>query len=222
MRSGGSRPWADTIGSRGACRTIATSRCPTSLASTSSISPTPAARSPSSKDDSVNIIKENPYKLIEDIRGVGFKTADEIALKNGISKEDGLRILKGVEYVLNYEAQKSGHTCLPKESLMEKAEILLEVSKDLIENNFKFMILKSVLNFDMDMVYSSFYHTCEVRAANKLVKFVMNRLDGHDELQIYTETDEVSEAQGIKLTDEQKQTIQNTSKIGRASCRERV
>ena len=37
------------------------------------------------KDDSVNIIKENPYKLIEDIRGVGFKTADEIALKNGIS-----------------------------------------------------------------------------------------------------------------------------------------
>ena len=55
-------------------------------------------------DDSVNIIKENPYKLIEDIRGVGFKTADEIALKNGISKEDGLRILKGVEYVLNYEA----------------------------------------------------------------------------------------------------------------------
>lgn len=161
------------------------------------------------KDDSVNIIKENPYKLIEDIRGVGFKTADEIALKNGISKEDGLRILKGVEYVLNYEAQKSGHTCLPKESLMEKAEILLEVSKDLIENNFKFMILKSVLNFDMDMVYSSFYHTCEVRAANKLIKFVLNRLDGHDELEIYTETDEVSEAQGIKLTDEQKQAVQN-------------
>ena len=75
------------------------------------------------------VMEENPYRLAEDIEGVGFRTADEIALGAGIDKGSEYRIRSGILYVLS-SAVSEGHIYLPKDILIERSLELLEVSKE--------------------------------------------------------------------------------------------
>jgi exodeoxyribonuclease V alpha subunit len=77
------------------------------------------------RDNSINVVKKNPYRLSEDIPGIGFKIADRIALKSGIEKESLFRIKAGIIYVLN-EAEDAGHCYYPYDELIELAEGFLE------------------------------------------------------------------------------------------------
>jgi exodeoxyribonuclease V alpha subunit len=71
-------------------------------------------------------MSENPYRLARDIRGMGFKTADAIAMKLGIEKTAMIRVRAGISFALT-EAMDEGHCGLPIEELMLLAEKLLEV-----------------------------------------------------------------------------------------------
>ena len=84
--------------------------------------------------DSVDVVKENPYRLAEDIFGVGFKTADKIALSLGLREDDPNRLRAGLKYALG-QAVEQGHTYLPKDELLEEAKKLLglEIPESLIE-----------------------------------------------------------------------------------------
>ena len=83
-------------------------------------------------NDAVRVISENPYRLARDIRGIGFRTADQIAGKVGIEKTAMIRIRAGISYALA-EAMDEGHCGLPVEELMALTSELLEVSDDLID-----------------------------------------------------------------------------------------
>ena len=72
---------------------------------------------------------ENPYRLARDIRGIGFKTADQIAAKVGIAKDAMLRVRAGVGYALS-EAMDGGHCGLPQKDLLHTGTELLEVTAD--------------------------------------------------------------------------------------------
>jgi exodeoxyribonuclease V alpha subunit len=74
---------------------------------------------------------ENPYRLARDIRGIGFKTADAIAMKLGIEKTAMIRVRAGISYALT-EAMDEGHCGLPTDELVPLAEKLLEVPMELI------------------------------------------------------------------------------------------
>ena len=74
---------------------------------------------------------ENPYRLARDIRGIGFKTADAIAMKLGIEKTAMIRLRAGISYALT-EAMDEGHCGLPTDQLIPLAEELLEAPKELI------------------------------------------------------------------------------------------
>jgi exodeoxyribonuclease V alpha subunit len=74
---------------------------------------------------------DNPYRLARDIRGIGFKTADAIAMKLGIEKSAMVRVRAGISYALT-EAMDEGHCGLPTDELMPLAEKLLEVTQQLI------------------------------------------------------------------------------------------
>ena len=76
-----------------------------------------------------SVITENPYALTEDIAGVGFKTADEIAEKVGIERHSAHRIKAGVLYVLSQAAYGEGNTCLPEDILLERASGLLNIAE---------------------------------------------------------------------------------------------
>ena len=78
-----------------------------------------------------DILRENPYKLAEDISGIGFVTADEIAARAGISPQSEYRIRSGLLYVLSASLGE-GSSYLPREILIERAAQLLQVPVDLI------------------------------------------------------------------------------------------
>ncbi|MCP4384307.1 MAG: AAA family ATPase, partial [Hyphomicrobiales bacterium] len=81
--------------------------------------------------DAVRVMTENPYRLARDIRGIGFKTADAIAMKLGIDKTAMIRVRAGISFALT-EAMDEGHCGLPTDDLVPLAEQLLEVPQDLI------------------------------------------------------------------------------------------
>jgi exodeoxyribonuclease V alpha subunit len=81
--------------------------------------------------DAIQVMTENPYRLARDIRGIGFKTADAIAMKLGIEKTATVRVRAGISYALT-EAMDEGHCGLPTEELIPLAEKLLEVQQELI------------------------------------------------------------------------------------------
>jgi exodeoxyribonuclease V alpha subunit len=81
--------------------------------------------------DAVQVMSENPYRLARDIRGIGFKTADAIAMKLGIEKNAMIRVRAGISYALT-EAMDDGHCGLPTDELVPLAEKLLEVPTDLV------------------------------------------------------------------------------------------
>jgi exodeoxyribonuclease V alpha subunit len=82
--------------------------------------------------DAVQLISENPYRLARDIRGIGFRTADQIATKLGIEKTALIRVRAGISYALA-EAMDDGHCGLPTDELIPLAQKLLEVSPELVE-----------------------------------------------------------------------------------------
>jgi exodeoxyribonuclease V alpha subunit len=81
--------------------------------------------------DAIQVMTENPYRLARDIRGIGFKTADAIAMKLGVEKTAMIRVRAGISYALT-EAMDEGHCGLPTEELIPLAEKLLEVPPELI------------------------------------------------------------------------------------------
>src|SRR5207248_7942435 len=82
--------------------------------------------------DAIQVMTENPYRLARDIRGIGFKTADAIAMKLGIEKTAMIRVRAGVSYALT-EAMDEGHCGLPTEELIPLAVELLEVAPELVQ-----------------------------------------------------------------------------------------
>ena len=77
----------------------------------------------------VDIAKKNPYKLCEEIEGIGFEKADEIAGALGLESDSAERVMGGVRYVLNFNAIQNGHTCLPYDKLVEASATMLGVSE---------------------------------------------------------------------------------------------
>ena len=82
--------------------------------------------------DAVQVMTENPYRLARDIRGIGFKTADAIAMKLGIEKTAMIRVRAGISHALT-EAMDDGHCGLPTEELAPLAVELLEVPNELVQ-----------------------------------------------------------------------------------------
>ena len=118
------------------------------------------------------IMKQNPYKLAEDISGVGFKIADEIAKKAGIGTDSDFRIKAGVLHVLK-EAVGQGHTYLPEEILSKRTAELLIVEPDLIRPHLMDMAMNKQIVIKEEneekRIYSSFYYYTELNCARMLM-----------------------------------------------------
>ena len=81
----------------------------------------------------VEIAKENPYRLCEEVEGIGFEKADDLAQKIGFDRAGLPRVESGILYLLSYNASQSGHTCLPEDKLYEAACALLGVGREQVE-----------------------------------------------------------------------------------------
>jgi exodeoxyribonuclease V alpha subunit len=118
-----------------------------------------------------SILKENPYRLADDIEGVGFKTADEIASRVGIRTDSDFRIRSGILYAL-LQASGEGHTYLPMEELTRRTENLLGVEGRYIEPHYMNMAMdrKIVMQQkeDVTQIYSGSFYYMEANTAAML------------------------------------------------------
>ena len=118
------------------------------------------------------ILKENPYKLAEDIDGIGFKIADEIASRIGIHTDSDYRIRSGILYTL-LQAVGEGHCYLPIEQLLQRAEQLLQVPAVYIEPQLANLVLDKKLVIKEEKVYAYTYYYAELSCARMLFELNM-------------------------------------------------
>ncbi|MEG0388565.1 MAG: helix-hairpin-helix domain-containing protein, partial [Niameybacter sp.] len=124
------------------------------------------------KDKTIEVIKTNPYRLAEDIFGIGFKKADEIAAQIGIDKSDPQRIKTGILYLLNNFSME-GHTYMPRDILVEKSLQLLGVPEDFVDHAMSELIIQKAIlvkNYNqIACVFLSRLYHCELKIARKLI-----------------------------------------------------
>ncbi len=128
---------------------------------------------------SIEVVTENPYRLATDIFGIGFITADNIAMKLGFDKDSELRAEAGILYVLHQLADE-GHVYYPYEPLVKKCQEILEVGREIIINALVTIavdkrIVIECLNENIEefkennkAVYLAKYHVCETSIATRL------------------------------------------------------
>jgi exodeoxyribonuclease V alpha subunit len=129
--------------------------------------------------DPVQVMTENPYRLARDIRGIGFKSADAIAMKLGIEKTAMIRLRAGISYALT-EAMDEGHCGLPTDQLIPLAKELLEAPKELIltalelERSEGAVIADKV--GDTACIFLAGLYRAEQAIADRLIRIVTGRL----------------------------------------------
>lgn len=121
--------------------------------------------------DIYSIIRENPYRLADDIDGVGFRTADEIAARVGIRMDSDFRVRSGILYTL-LQASGEGHTYLPETELTPRAAKLLNVTAEQVEKQYmdlaieRKIILKQME--DQTQIYAASFYYMEANTAAML------------------------------------------------------
>ena len=123
------------------------------------------------KEEVYHILEENPYRLAEDIDGIGFRRADELAARIGIHTDSDFRIRSGILYTLQLAAA-DGNTCLPKAQLEEKAAQLLGLSVEYVSIQIpnlameRKLVIKQVQ--EEAFVYASVFYYAELSCARML------------------------------------------------------
>lgn len=127
--------------------------------------------------ESINKVKENPYRLADDIWGIGFKTADGIAAKMGYEKNDLRRCRSGLLYTLN-QLSNEGHVYAEEEQLVTAAVTLLEADEENIRQAMADMIQEDKLKMEQEAIYlPSFYHS-ECGTAKRLLTLMESSDNG--------------------------------------------
>src|ERR1700676_3947663 len=129
--------------------------------------------------DAIQVMTENPYRLARDIRGIGFKTADAIAMKLGMEKTAMVRVRAGISYALT-EAMDEGHCGLPTEELIPLAEKLLDVPKELVRTALDFELQEGTVIADRvgetPCVFLAGLHRAERTIAERLMRLANGKL----------------------------------------------
>lgn len=117
------------------------------------------------------ILKENPYRMADDVDGVGFRTADEIASHVGIRTDSDFRIRSGIQYAL-LQASNEGHTYLPMPELTQRASNLLQIEPEYIEKHYMNLAMDRKIIMrqvdDTTQIYASSFFYMEANTATML------------------------------------------------------
>ena len=155
-----------------------------------------------------SVIQENPYQLADDIQGVGFKIADEIAAKVGIFTDSDYRIRSGLFYAL-LQATGNGHTYLPEEELFANASALLNVEPEHMEKHLvDLQMEKKLVVKEKDgkrIVYPAQFYYMELNTARMLHD--LNLHSKIDEDDVKKRLKKITEAEKIELDELQEQAV---------------
>ena len=162
-----------------------------------------------------NVLQENPYRLAEDISGVGFKIADEIAGRIGIQADSDYRIRSGMLYVL-LQASGEGHIYLPKEELFRRAASLLQVDISYMEKHLMDMAIdRKVVLKEREketIVYPSQHYYLELNTARMLCE--LNVSCPEDEKSTEKRIAQIEKETGTVLDEMQKKAVREAASNG--------
>ncbi len=159
------------------------------------------------QDKSVEIIKNNPYQIIYDISGFGFKTVDKIALKNGINPRNPKRVAAAIQFLLT-SIGNEGHCYCTVGALEENLKILIpevaqEQFSDIIIEEWK----KGNVVIEENTIYSGVLYRAEINIANNLVSMLMNKANKVKNEVIHKAIMETEIENGFELEALQKRAI---------------
>lgn len=161
------------------------------------------------------IIKENPYRLAEDITGVGFRTADEIAHRVGIREDSDFRLRSGILYAMQ-SASLEGHTCLPEQQLLSRAEQLLGAPQEAIERHVEELVLERKLirkQIEQEIfIYAASYYYAELSVAAMLCQLDLSL--EVTEAEVETRLGHISKKAGIQLDEHQQEAVTEAMRHG--------
>ena len=161
------------------------------------------------------IMRQNPYKLAEDISGVGFRIADEIAKKAGINSDSDFRIKAGMLHILQ-EASNQGHVYLPEEELYHRTADLLAIDSEKIQHHLMDMVLNKQIVIkkieEQNCVYSSYYYYAELNCAKMLMD--LNLISEYTETKFEQRIIPLQREMDMELDALQKQAVYEAAKHG--------
>ena len=156
------------------------------------------------------IMKENPYRLAEDISGVGFRIADEIAAKIGIHTDSDYRIRSGILYTL-LQAVGEGHCYLPLNILLERAHTLLNVNIEDIRPQVENLMMDRKLVIKGECVFASSYYYAELNCARMLYELDIPMAESENlpsqETAIYKRLEKLAGELSMELDELQMQAV---------------
>ncbi|QYE97907.1 ATP-dependent RecD-like DNA helicase [Paraclostridium sordellii] len=169
------------------------------------------------KNKAVDVISRNPYKLAEDVRGIGFKVADKIAENLGIDKLSKDRIMQGILYSLN-QSLASGHTYLPKDILVQESSKLLGVEKEYILDCILGLAYDQKIHIEKgfgheDHIYLIPYYLSENGVCKQIIKLAQSDFKDLN-IDVEKEIEKVEEETGIKLANNQALAVKEAIKSG--------
>ncbi len=166
------------------------------------------------------IIKENPYRIADDISGVGFRTADEIARRVGIREDSDFRIRSGLLYTL-LNASGEGHTCLPEPVLLHRTAALLGVPEESVERHLDSLSLDRKLirkmlpdgqGGELPFVYSAASYYAELSIAVML--YQLNLSIEASDTEVRTRLAKIEKGSGIELDGHQREAVAEAMRHG--------
>lgn len=165
------------------------------------------------------VLKENPYRLAEEISGIGFSTADEIAAKNGIRADSDYRIRSGIQYVLSGTLQE-GSSYLPERVLLQKAEELLHVPREVIAIQLQNLALDRKIRIRVPetedpehapgepQVFSSYAYRLEQNIARRLTELDSVEVKSFTADEIQLRIRHIEEKENLHLDDLQRKAVE--------------
>lgn len=120
----------------------------------------------------IDVAKNNPYRLCDEIEGIGFERADNMAIKLGLDMNSNARLMAGIAHVLKHNAAQNGHVCLPREKLALASCALLGANNEDIQMAIDEMIAVRRIKYsyfdDVTYLYDAYAYDCEAYIAEKL------------------------------------------------------
>lgn len=154
------------------------------------------------------VMRQNPYKLAEDISGVGFRIADEIAKKIGIGSDSDFRIKAGMMHILQ-EAANQGHTYLPEDTLYQRTAEMLGIDGELISHHLMDMVIDKQLVVkpigEENAVYSSYFYYAELNSARMLLD--LNVKSNYQETAFLKQMQSLEREMHMELEERQREAV---------------
>lgn len=169
------------------------------------------------KEQTIDIVKGNPYRLAEEVQGIGFKKADHIAQTMGVAANSQHRIKAGIRFALR-QASTTGHTYLPKSMLKERVNALLAIDIEVIENALLEMQMAEKIYYEnregVERIYLRNFYRAELAVAKKLLELGAFVDEESVDEGLEKMINKIEKENKIELAEQQKMALREAEKNG--------